>query len=127
MRILEIEEKDNVDHRFYELLEKMAKICEKKSSDYSGEMLFKDWLEIEEIGIPAWKGVVVRLINKFSRLKTLTKKDEPQCEDETMNDTLIDIACLSLIAIILREDRKWEDEMKERCEKGEILKKLEPK
>lgn len=92
------------DPRFYQLLEKMGEIYEKKSADYSGDKPFKDWKEVEDIGIPAWKGVVVRLVTKFGRLKTLTKNDNPQCKDEPIEDTLIDIACMSLIATILRED-----------------------
>jgi hypothetical protein len=90
------------DPRFYRLLEKMGEIYEKKSADYSGETPFKDWKEVEDIGIPAWKGTIVRLLTKIGRIKTLTKNDNPKC-DETMNDTLLDIACMSLITIILRD------------------------
>ena len=95
----------NGDPRFFKLLTKIGDIYEKKTSDYSGNVPFQDMREVEDIGIPAWKGTIVRLLTKVGRLKTLTNKDDPQC-DETMEDTLLDMACMCLITIILREDNK---------------------
>jgi len=92
--------------RFYELLEAMADTYSAKSNDYSGDVPMKDIKEVSEIGIEPWVGVVVRLVHKFGRLKTLTKGRKAMCKDETIIDTLMDIACYSLITIILLEEKE---------------------
>ncbi len=106
--------------RFYELLEEMKRIHDRKNSDYSkkGSPL-SNFLLAEDLGIPAWVGVLVRISDKYSRITSLTSKalegNEPSVTDESLRDTLIDMANYSLLAIILLEDwLKTKAEIRER-------------
>ena len=92
--------------RFEELLDKMKDIYKRKNHDYSGEGEdpFSNFRECEDFNVPAWKGVLVRLGDKYSRLKNFAKKETLAVSDETIIDTLIDNANYSLIAAILIEE-----------------------
>lgn len=87
---------------FYELLDKMAEIHHKKNHDYSvgKKDPLSNFRMCEEFGIPAWKGCLVRISDKFSRITQLSTK-EAEVKDESIEDTLIDLSCYSLLCIIL--------------------------
>ena len=52
-------------------------------------------------------GVVVRLNDKFKRLKNIVQKGgEREVEDETIEDTLRDICNYSAIAYVMRQQEK---------------------
>lgn len=53
-------------------------------------------------------GVLVRLSDKYSRIKSLSTRERNEGEfvDESIEDTLIDLANYALIAIILLKERK---------------------
>ena len=91
---------------FYKLLDKMAEIHSAKNHDYSKGQ--KDPLSnfrmCEGFGIPAWKGVLVRISDKFSRITQLSTK-EAEVKDESFEDTLLDMANYCLLCIILRRER----------------------
>jgi len=95
--------------RFYELLEEMRRIHDKKNSDYSksGDPL-SNFRLCEDFGIPAWMGVIVRISDKYSRITQLASKilqgENAAVKDESLKDTLIDLANYSLLAIILLEE-----------------------
>ena len=59
----------------------------------------------EQMGIPAWKGALVRMTDKISRLWNFAKK-EKYLVDESIEDTLKDLAVYSLITIILFRRRE---------------------
>lgn len=91
---------------FFELLGLMALTHARKNTDYSGtEEPLKNLKACEDVGLPAWKGVVVRMIDKWARIKQLTKKAEYYVKDERMDDTLLDNAVYSLLCIVLRRER----------------------
>ena len=56
------------------------------------------------MGVPAWKGCLIRLSDKMSRLMNIAKTDETAVEDETVVDTLTDLAVYALITRILCEN-----------------------
>jgi hypothetical protein len=95
--------------RFYELLEKMRDIHDRKNSDYSAE---KDPLSnfrlTEAFDVEPWLGVLVRITDKYSRIVQLTRKTldgkEAAVADEKIQDTLIDLANYSILMIILYEE-----------------------
>ena len=96
--------------RFKELLEEMKKTHDAKRHDYaSAEDIFANFRTCEMGGIPAWKGVCVRLGDKFSRLMGFAKKEKLKVSDESITDTLIDMANYALIALILYEEYKAND------------------
>ena len=87
---------------FLSLLEKMREISLAKGHDYSGsEDPMSNFRMCEAMGIPAWKGIVVRLCDKLSRIQNFCKKESLQVKDESIEDTLIDMANYSLLCIIM--------------------------
>jgi hypothetical protein len=90
--------------RFYELLLTIAKLHADKNHDYSAD---KDPLsnlrECEGFGVDAFKGTMVRLSDKWSRLKQLSQK-EARVKNESIMDTLMDMSVYSLLAIVLLEE-----------------------
>ena len=58
----------------------------------------------ERLGVPAWKGCLIRLSDKMSRLMNIAKTYEISVEDETVVDTLTDLAVYALITRILYEN-----------------------
>jgi len=90
------------DPLFYELLLEAAELHARKNHDYSkkGDPL-SNLKACESLGIPAYKGVLVRLQDKWSRLVELSNK-EAMVKEESVEDTLKDVAIYSLLAICLR-------------------------
>lgn len=92
--------------RFYELLVEIAELHSAKNFDYSGDDPLANLRMCEQIEIPAWKGVLVRLIDKWSRILTFAQKGVFLVKDESVVDTLKDNAVYSLLCIILYEEAK---------------------
>ena len=91
--------------RFYELLEEMKRTHDAKRHDYaSTEDVFANFRTCEMAGIPAWKGVCVRISDKFSRIMGFARKERLEVKDESIKDTLVDMANYALIALILYEE-----------------------
>ena len=91
--------------RFYELLEEMKRTHDAKRHDYaSTEDVFANFRHCEIAGIPAWKGVWVRISDKFSRIMGFARKERLEVKDESIKDTLVDMANYALIALILYEE-----------------------
>lgn len=90
--------------RFYELLLTIAELHSKKNHDYSQESdPLSNLRESERFGVPAWKGALVRITDKFSRIVQLAGGKTPQIKAESITDTLIDMAIYSLLTIVLFE------------------------
>ena len=97
--------------KFYKLLEEMKATHDAKRHDYaSTEDVFANFRTCEMAGIPAWKGCCVRIGDKFSRIMGFAKKEKLKVKDESIRDTLVDMANYALIALILYEEEKWEKE-----------------
>ena len=93
--------------RFYELLDIMKKTHDAKRHDYANpDDVFANFRTCEQAGIPAWKGCCVRIGDKFSRIMGFAKKETLKVKDESIEDTLIDLANYALIALILYEESK---------------------
>jgi hypothetical protein len=93
--------------RFDELVEEIKKLHEMKNKDYAEEQdALSNFRISERFGIPAWKGCLVRISDKFSRICQLSTKTEPSVKSETIIDTLKDLATYSLICIELYE--QWQ-------------------
>ena len=93
--------------RFYELLDYMREIHDAKRHDYANEEdVFANFRSCEMAGIPAWKGCCVRIGDKFSRIMGFAKKEKLKVKDESIKDTLIDLANYAIIALILYEEEE---------------------
>ena len=89
--------------RFAEILEKMKQIHYAKDHDYAGEIPFANFRLAEKLGVPAWKAVMIRMSDKWSRLCTLATT-EAEVKDESFEDTLLDLANYSIICLILKKE-----------------------
>jgi len=96
---------------FYEILKQMEDIHSRKNADYTGEGDPLSNLRMcEDAGIPAWKGVIVRLGDKYARLNTFAKKESYQVKDESVEDTFLDNAVYSILGLILYRESHGKEE-----------------
>ena len=85
--------------RFREITDNMADLYERKNKDYGDS--FSN--SLDEFGVIAG---VVRLSDKMNRIKTLTKNDEQLVLDESIKDTLQDLANYSIMTMMWLEGRE---------------------
>lgn len=94
---------------FVEILGEMRDVHDRKNADYSGSDQpdpFRNFRECEDFGVSAFEGVMVRLSDKWMRIKNLARTKVNAVKDESIEDTLLDMANYSVIALaILREAR----------------------
>ena len=95
---------------FYELLKQMADLHSRKNHDYAGDDPLKNLKAANRLGITPFKGVALRLQDKFSRVESFIEKGELLVKDEAIEDTMMDIAVYSLLGIILRREAKKDAE-----------------
>ena len=92
---------------FYKLLEQMAELHSRKNHDYAGTSdPLKNLRACERLELDPFMGVMVRLQDKWSRLEEFVKQGVMLVKDESVEDTLMDNAVYSLLAIILRREAK---------------------
>jgi len=93
---------------YFDLLDTLRELHISKSLGYGSPDGTDPLLNIrrgaEFVGIPAWQGAMVRLSDKVTRLAVFNKtKSLPH---ESVEDTLLDLASYSLLALLLyREER----------------------
>jgi hypothetical protein len=91
---------------FYKLLDEMAELHSRKNHDYAGTKdPLRNLKSAERLGIDPFLAVLVRLQDKWSRLESLAQTD-PLVKGESIEDTLMDNAVYSLLAIILLREKK---------------------
>jgi hypothetical protein len=93
---------------FFALCDSLKEIHRRKSRDYGcptgGDPLANIRNGAKFVGIPAWKGAMVRLSDKVTRLAAYNATG--RLENECLDDNLVDLASYALLAILLhREDR----------------------
>jgi hypothetical protein len=96
---------------YYKLLLKAARIHRAKNVDYGGGNPLGNFMEAEGIGIKPWQGILIRMTDKWARIKNLTKRlieggGGPEVKDESIEDTLLDLANYSILAIVVRRHNK---------------------
>jgi hypothetical protein len=90
-----------------ELLEKARDIAHRKNSNYTtSNDPMSNFRECEKLGIKGSMGIAVRISDKYSRVCQLIK-GTPDMVNESLEDTLLDMAnyCLLLICK-LRDEQK---------------------
>ncbi len=93
------------DPRFYALLEEIAALHSRKNHDYApSEEPLANFRMAEKLGVPPWKGVLVRMSDKWSRIQQLSNGKSPK--NESLRDSLIDLAVYALIDVLLIEEVK---------------------
>ena len=100
--------------RFYEILDTIKELHDKKRHDYGAdEDIFANFRLSEQCGISAWKGSVVRMGDKYARISNYIKKGEFKFKEESIKDTLMDMAIYSLITMILFEEEEFDQSIKD--------------
>jgi hypothetical protein len=93
---------------FFDLCDALKEMHRRKSSDYGCPSGTDPLANIRNgakfVGIPDWKGAMVRLSDKVTRLASYNATG--RLENESLDDTLLDLASYSLLALLLhREER----------------------
>ena len=93
---------------FFDLCDALKDMHRRKSSDYGCPSGTDPLANIRNgakfVGIPSWKGAMVRLSDKVTRLATFNATG--RLENESLEDNLFDLASYSLLALLLhREER----------------------
>lgn len=102
------EQRQGGDPRFHALLAQMGQMHAKKAADYGTDQdLFANIRASLEFGVAPWLGALIRLNDKVTRLKTFAKKRA--LANESVEDSLMDLAAYSLIALILFRERPAEE------------------
>lgn len=97
---------------YLKLLDEMRDLHVKKAADYGvGADPLANCRASAELGIPPWQGTMVRALDKVTRIKSFIANGK--LENESVEDSLKDLAAYALIALVLfQEERK-------RCEPTE--------
>ena len=98
---LQIDEYSETQQQLSDLTIKLAKILIAKNKDYgnSFDKLF------DEYGEPV---IAIRIGDKYSRLKSLIKNEKREVSDESLVDTLMDLAGYAILSIRKLEENKHE-------------------
>lgn len=100
------------DPAFYDLIVEACKLHELKNRGYAGNREpLANFYESEGFGIPAWKGCLVRLSDKYSRIKTLVRGErDPSLIEvkkmESLEDTILDLGIYAFIELVLLRKAK---------------------
>jgi hypothetical protein len=89
------------------LCNRMIEITARKNADYTGGSAendaFANFRQVERLGIcDAETGFLTRMTDKMSRINSFVKKGELKVKDESVEDTLLDLAnyCLLMLGYI---------------------------
>lgn len=83
-----------------EYTERMVATAEKKNADYAGASVkpFANFSHVEDLGIATTEqGFLTRMTDKLCRITTFAKKGVLQVSDESVEDTLLDLANYALL------------------------------
>ena len=95
------------DETALNILDNMQSVYEAKDNDYSATGLpMGNLRKCEEAGIDAWRGCLVRIGDKMSRLENFLKEKEYLVVSEKAEDTVIDLANYAILMSCLIEEIK---------------------
>ena len=95
------------DETALSILDNMQAVYEAKDSDYSATGLpMGNLRKCEDAGIEAWRGCLVRIGDKMSRLENFLKEKEYLVISEKAEDTVIDLANYAILMSCLIEEIK---------------------
>ena len=95
------------DNSALDILDNMQAVYEAKDNDYSATGLpMGNLRKCEDAGIDAWRGCLVRIGDKMSRLENFLKEKEYLVISEKAEDTVIDLANYAILMSCLIEEIK---------------------
>jgi hypothetical protein len=93
---------------FFDLCDALKDMHRRKSSDYGCPSGTDPLANIRNgakfVGIPSWKGAMVRLSDKVTRLAAYNATG--RLENESLEDNLFDLASYSLLALLLHREEQ---------------------
>ena len=105
-RILRLKERFK-DNTALDILDNMQSVYETKDNDYSATGLpMGNLRKCEDAGIDAWRGCLVRIGDKMSRLENFLKEKEYLVISEKAEDTVVDLANYAILMSCLLEELK---------------------
>lgn len=84
---------------FFKILEEMGELHSRKSADYGTSDPLANVRSATAFGVPAWVGVMIRAEDKMQRIRSMAAKGS--LKNESVEDSLIDLANYAVIALIL--------------------------
>ena len=97
------------NREFDDALDELKMLHDAKNHDYAtAENPYKNLEGVARIGIEPWRGIVIRLMDKFERVEQYCRSGELAIKSEGIEDTFKDIAIYSTLAMILF--RKQQDD-----------------
>ena len=106
------------DPRYHRLLGEMGSLHDRKQEDYgTGEDPFANFTSAKEFGIEPWQLAMLRANEKMHRVKAFVKKG--RLANESLRDSLIDIAVCAAIAVVLYDESEGTGEPEGRSESGQ--------
>lgn len=98
--------------RYPAILLEMLQMHSNKSNDYATDKDPFSNIELcERVGFPAWKGIIIRLGDKYSRL--LNALGDKLFKYEGIRDAFMDNSCYSVMGIIEYEKAEKKEEDKD--------------
>ena len=95
------------DETALSILDNMQAVYEAKDSDYSATGLpMGNLRKCEDAGIDAWRGCLIRIGDKMSRLENFLNEKEYLVISEKAEDTVIDLANYAILCSCLIEEIK---------------------
>ena len=100
---------------FDDALDELKMLHDAKNHDYATEENpYKNLEGVTRIGIEPWRGIVIRLMDKFERVEQFCRSGEFAIKSESLEDSFKDIAIYSTLAMILfRKDQEKQQELTE--------------
>ena len=94
---------------FEETTEQMVSVARAKNHDYSGAAkdAFANFARVEDLGIcTTEQGFLTRMTDKLCRIASFVKKGELKVKDESVEDTLLDLANYSILMMAYIKSKK---------------------
>lgn len=88
---------------------RMRAIMEAKNSDYTGATAdpFSNFSRVESLGIcTTEQGFLTRMTDKLCRIASFCKRGELSVKDESVSDTLLDLANYAILMAAYLSDKK---------------------
>jgi hypothetical protein len=89
------------------IFDEIADLHSKKNAGYAGYKAVDPWANFrmaETFGVSAFVGCLIRMTDKFIRIKNLTANPRADQVNESLKDTFYDLAIYAMIALCLHEE-----------------------
>lgn len=89
--------------RYHDILTELGKLHDRKQQDYGNlEDPFANLNASSQFGVEPWRATLVRMNDKWARIQSFAQRGD--LENESVIDSLMDIAVYSVICIVLMEE-----------------------